>query len=31
MTSAIVRDAPKGQKIRFNLSCTFHCPFGRGG
>lgn len=25
--SAIVRDAPKGQKIRFNLSCTFHCPF----
>ncbi len=25
--SAIVRDAPKGTKIRFNLSCTFHCPF----
>lgn len=25
--SAIVRDTPKGTKIRFNLSCTFHCPF----
>ena len=25
--AAIVRDAPKGTKIRFNLSCTFHCPF----
>lgn len=25
--SAIVREAPKGTKIRFNLSCTFHCPF----
>lgn len=25
--SAIVRDAPRGVKIRFNLSCTFHCPF----
>ncbi|MDB5416129.1 MAG: hydroxymethylglutaryl-CoA lyase [Rubritepida sp.] len=25
--AAIVRDAPKGVKIRFNLSCTFHCPF----
>jgi hydroxymethylglutaryl-CoA lyase len=25
--SAIVRDTPKGMKIRFNLSCTFHCPF----
>ncbi len=24
---AIVRDAPKGTKIRFNLSCAFHCPF----
>ena len=23
----IVRDAPAGQKMRFNLSCTFHCPF----
>ncbi|MBY0336417.1 MAG: hydroxymethylglutaryl-CoA lyase [Acetobacteraceae bacterium] len=25
--AAIVRDAPKGTRIRFNLSCTFHCPF----
>jgi hydroxymethylglutaryl-CoA lyase len=25
--AAIVRDTPKGMKIRFNLSCTFHCPF----
>ena len=25
--AAIVREAPKGTKIRFNLSCTFHCPF----
>jgi len=25
--SGIVREAPKGTKIRFNLSCTFHCPF----
>lgn len=25
--AAIVRDAPKHMKIRFNLSCTFHCPF----
>jgi len=25
--SGIVRDAPEGAKIRFNLSCTFHCPF----
>lgn len=25
--SGIVRDAPRGMKIRFNLSCTFHCPF----
>lgn len=25
--AAIVRDTPKGTKIRFNLSCTFHCPF----
>jgi hydroxymethylglutaryl-CoA lyase len=24
---AIVRDAPTGTKIRFNLSCAFHCPF----
>lgn len=24
---AIVRDAPKGTNIRFNLSCAFHCPF----
>ena len=24
---AIVRDAPNGTKIRFNLSCAFHCPF----
>ncbi len=23
----IVRDAPSGKKIRFNLSCAFHCPF----
>jgi hydroxymethylglutaryl-CoA lyase len=25
--AAIVRDAPRAQRIRFNLSCTFHCPF----
>lgn len=25
--SAIVRDAPAGTRIRFNLSCAFHCPF----
>jgi hydroxymethylglutaryl-CoA lyase len=25
--SDIVRAAPEGTKIRFNLSCTFHCPF----
>jgi hydroxymethylglutaryl-CoA lyase len=25
--AAIVRDTPKGTKIRFNLSCVFHCPF----
>jgi hydroxymethylglutaryl-CoA lyase len=25
--AAIVRDTPKGTRIRFNLSCTFHCPF----
>jgi hydroxymethylglutaryl-CoA lyase len=25
--AAIVRETPKGTKIRFNLSCTFHCPF----
>ncbi|WP_043362593.1 hydroxymethylglutaryl-CoA lyase [Belnapia sp. F-4-1] len=25
--SAIVREAPKGTPIRFNLSCAFHCPF----
>ena len=25
--AAIVRDAPAGTKIRFNLSCAFHCPF----
>ena len=25
--AAIVREAPKGTKIRFNLSCVFHCPF----
>jgi hydroxymethylglutaryl-CoA lyase len=24
---AIVRDAPAGTRIRFNLSCAFHCPF----
>jgi hydroxymethylglutaryl-CoA lyase len=24
---AIVHDAPAGTKIRFNLSCAFHCPF----
>ncbi|HYF07838.1 MAG TPA: hydroxymethylglutaryl-CoA lyase [Acetobacteraceae bacterium] len=23
----IVKATPKGTKIRFNLSCTFHCPF----
>ncbi len=25
--AAIVREAPAGIRIRFNLSCTFHCPF----
>ncbi len=25
--AAIVREAPAGTRIRFNLSCTFHCPF----
>jgi hydroxymethylglutaryl-CoA lyase len=25
--AAIVRETPKGVRIRFNLSCTFHCPF----
>ena len=25
--SEIVKATPKGTKIRFNLSCTFHCPF----
>lgn len=25
--AAIVRDTPTSVKIRFNLSCTFHCPF----
>ena len=25
--ATIVREAPKGTRIRFNLSCTFHCPF----
>lgn len=25
--AAIVRETPKGVAIRFNLSCTFHCPF----
>lgn len=25
--AAIVREAPKGTLIRFNLSCVFHCPF----
>ncbi|MBK1660194.1 hydroxymethylglutaryl-CoA lyase [Paracraurococcus ruber] len=25
--AAIVRETPKGTKIRFNLSCVFHCPF----
>lgn len=25
--AAIVRDAPRGLRIRFNLSCSFHCPF----
>lgn len=25
--AAIVREAPAGTKIRFNLSCVFHCPF----
>jgi hydroxymethylglutaryl-CoA lyase len=25
--AAIVRETPKSVKIRFNLSCTFHCPF----
>jgi hydroxymethylglutaryl-CoA lyase len=23
----LVRETPKGTKIRFNLSCAFHCPF----
>ncbi len=23
----LVAEAPKGTKIRFNLSCAFHCPF----
>lgn len=23
----LVQDTPKGTKIRFNLSCVFHCPF----
>jgi len=25
--AAIVRETPKGVKLRFNLSCVFHCPF----
>jgi hydroxymethylglutaryl-CoA lyase len=25
--AALVRDTPKGTRIRFNLSCVFHCPF----
>ena len=25
--ASIVRDTPAGTKIRFNLSCVFHCPF----
>ncbi|WP_424813788.1 hydroxymethylglutaryl-CoA lyase [Roseococcus sp. YIM B11640] len=25
--ASIVRDTPDSMKIRFNLSCTFHCPF----
>nr|WP_314074121.1 hydroxymethylglutaryl-CoA lyase [uncultured Roseococcus sp.] len=25
--AAIVRDTPRDVKLRFNLSCTFHCPF----
>jgi len=25
--AAIVRETPEGVAIRFNLSCTFHCPF----
>ena len=25
--SAIVREAPQGTPIRFNLSCAYHCPF----
>jgi len=25
--AAIVRETPKGTRLRFNLSCTFHCPF----
>jgi len=25
--AAIVRETPKGTKLRFNLSCVFHCPF----
>ena len=23
----LVREAPRGTKLRFNLSCAFHCPF----
>jgi len=25
--AALVRDTPPGTRIRFNLSCVFHCPF----
>ncbi len=25
--ATLVKDTPKGVKIRFNLSCVFHCPF----
>lgn len=25
--SALVRETPAGTRIRFNLSCVFHCPF----
>ncbi|WP_135465832.1 hydroxymethylglutaryl-CoA lyase [Crenalkalicoccus roseus] len=25
--AAIVRETPKGTRLRFNLSCVFHCPF----
>ncbi|MCW8085002.1 hydroxymethylglutaryl-CoA lyase [Sabulicella glaciei] len=25
--SALLREVPKGVKVRFNLSCAFHCPF----